>query len=259
MYGHAGVTKHSLGTGGCNRDERLGVILKWVTDVVEIAIHILVINFQIAEGRSAAGAPVDDALVAVDTTLFVKVYEGGANSLGRPRVQGESKTVPISGNAQTAGLLMDDATGLANVTPNSFQELLTAKVMAAGAFGGQLSLNCPLRRDTGVVGTGQPQGWHSAHPAPANQSVFNGLFQGMAQVQLPGDVGRGHDYHVGLLALYDLGVEIALVLPVLVDALFNVGCVVRTGHLSGSHSRNLSPCRWVMWANGLGEKYCNRP
>ena len=89
-----------------------------------------------------------------------------------------------------------------------------------------------------MVGAGKPKGRDSGHSAPTGEGVLNGLFQGMTKVQLPGDVGRWHDDHVGLFAFFDGGVEIAFGLPVFVDALFNVGRVVSAGHLGGSHCRN---------------------
>ena len=136
---------------------------------------------------------------------------------------------------------MDDAAGLADVVPDPFQELLAAQIVAADALGGELPLNRPLGGDAGVVGAGQSECWNTAHPAPAYQGVFDGFFQGVAQVQFPGDVGRGHDDYIGLFALFDLGVEVAFGLPVLVDALFNVGGIICAGHLGGSHCRNRSP------------------
>ena len=60
-------------------------------------------------------------------------------------------------------------------------------------------------------------------------------------MQLACYIRRRHYDYVGLLTLYDFGIEITIGLPVLIDALFNIGSVVCAGHLGGSHSLNNSP------------------
>ena len=47
--GHTGVAQHGLRPGGGDGDERLGVVFQGIADVVELAVNVLVVNFQVAE------------------------------------------------------------------------------------------------------------------------------------------------------------------------------------------------------------------
>ena len=114
--------------------------------------------------------------------------------------------------------------------------------MPVSTLGSQLPFHSPLGGDAGVVGTGQPEGRHAAHATPANQSILQGFLQGVSQMQLAGDVGGRHDYAVRSLVRVLRRGEEALVQPILIDALLNVGGVISPGHVrsgSGSHSRSL--------------------
>ena len=201
--------------------------------MVQGALPLPVVHFQVGQGSGAAGAPVDDPLVAVDEALVVQVDEGGAHGTAGAGIQREAQPVPVSGDAQTLGLAMDDAAVLPDVLPDQFLELFPAQLAAVPALGGQPLLHGPLGGDAGVVGAWQPQGGVAGHAPPAHQGVLYGLFQGVAEVQLPGDVGRGHDDGEGLTAGLDLGGKVAPVQPVLVQPLLDGGGVVGPGHVGG--------------------------
>ena len=233
--GHCGVAQHGLRPGGGHGHPGGRVAGQRVADVIELAVDVLVIDFQVGQGGGAPGAPVDYALVPVDQPLAVEVDECRADGPAGTGVQGELVALPVGGDAQAAGLLVDYAAELLHVVPHELDETLPAQLVAVPPLFGQAPLDRPLGGDAGVVGAGQPQGGYAGHPAPADQGVFQRLLKGVAQVQLTGHVGRRHDDYVGLLALAYAGVEVALGLPVLVDALFNVSGVISPGHLSGGH------------------------
>jgi len=65
--------------------------------------------------------------------------------------------------------------------------------MAGLAFGGQLPLHHVLGGDAGVVGARHPEGVKAVHPFVADQDVLQGVVEGMAHVQHPGDVGGRND------------------------------------------------------------------
>ena len=65
VHSHAGITEHGFRAGGGD-GYLAGTVGQGIADVVELAVLFLVLHFQVREGRGAAGAPVDDALVAVD-------------------------------------------------------------------------------------------------------------------------------------------------------------------------------------------------
>ena len=197
-----------------------------------MAVYIVIVHLQVGKGGGAAHTAVDDALVAVDQALLVQADKGGADRVAGTRVEGEPVPFPVGGDAQAAGLLVDDAAGLFHVLPDAPDEGLAANVVAACALVQQLPLHHPLGGNPGVVGAGEPEGGDAGHAAVANQRVLQGLFQRVAQVQLAGDVGRRHDDDIGLLPGPWNGVEIVPVQPVLVNAPFNVGGVVCPGHFA---------------------------
>ena len=255
MHRHAGIAEHGLGPGGgdgdvfrsrcprssgCSSGCRSGC--RWgcrspglpgqgVAQVVELAVLLLIFHFQVGQGGGAARAPVDDALVAINQSLAVEVDKGGAHRLGRPGVQGKAQARPVAGGAQPLVLLIDGITVAGDPFPNPFLKLFPAQFLAAGTLFRQQAFHHPLGSDTGVVFAGQPQGSVAGHPPPAGQGVLDAGGEGVAQVQLPGDIGRRHDDGVGRLAGDYLRGEIALAEPVLVDALFHIGGAISPGDI----------------------------
>ena len=68
-------------------------------------LAVLMLHFQVREGRGAAWAPVDDALTSVDEPLLVQVDEGMAHRATRAGVKGEGLSTPVATDAQAAVLL----------------------------------------------------------------------------------------------------------------------------------------------------------
>ena len=58
---------------------------------------------------------------------------------------------------------------------------------------------------------GQPEGGIALHPLEADEDILQGVVQGVAHVQLAGDVGGRHDDGEGLLLRVGHGVEAAAV------------------------------------------------
>ena len=98
--GYAGVAQHRLRAGGGDGHGPVGVILQRVADVVELSVHVLVVNFQVGEGGRAADAAVDDALVAINQALFVQADEGGADGMAGAWLQRELVPLPVCGDTQ---------------------------------------------------------------------------------------------------------------------------------------------------------------
>ena len=80
-----------------------------------------------------------------------------------------------------------------------------------------------------MVGAGHPQGCVALHPLEADEDVLHGLIQGMAHVQLAGDVRRRHHDGVGLLAAVHFGVEVTALLPEVVDSVLDLGRIILFG------------------------------
>jgi hypothetical protein len=82
---------------------------KGIADVVEMAVDVFVLHFQIGQGRVAAVAPVDDVIALIDQALFVKLDENLAHRLGEALVHGEAFPLPVAGGAQAFELVDDGA------------------------------------------------------------------------------------------------------------------------------------------------------
>ena len=96
-------------------------------------------------------------------------------------------------------LLRDRPTILFYPLPHPLEELLPSQVVPGYALLSKHLLYYYLGSDPRVIDTGKPQGWVAHHAVPANHNVFQGCREGVTQMKLAGDIGRGHDYHKGLL------------------------------------------------------------
>ena len=92
-----------------------------------------------------------------------------------------------------------------------------------------------------MVGAGHPQGGVALHPLGADQNVLHGVVHRVAHVQLTGDVGRRHHDGVRFLVRVGLGVEVAALLPELVDPVLHLaGIVLLCEFLHGQILLNVS-------------------
>ena len=62
----------------------------------------------------------------------------------------------------------------------------------------QLSFDHHLCRDTGMVGTGLPQGAFATHPVIADQSIHDSVLKRMTHVQAAGNVWRWYRNAIGI-------------------------------------------------------------
>jgi hypothetical protein len=83
---HRGVPEHRLRAG--RRDDD-GVRAVAVPDRDEFAVVVVVVDLDVRERRPAAGAPVDDALGAVDELVVVQPLEDGLDGARQALVHGE--------------------------------------------------------------------------------------------------------------------------------------------------------------------------
>ena len=189
------------------------------------------------------GAPVDDALAAVDQTLLVEAAEDLADGLGAALVQSEALTAPVAGGAHLLQLGNDAVAVLLLPSPSALQELFTAKVLLGQPFLAHGLHDLGLGGDGGVVGAGEPQGGVARHTLISDQNILEGIVQSVAHVELTRDVGRRNDNGVGLLVRVTVGLEIALVHPVLIDPVLKFGRSICLGKFGvGIHSIDSFHC-----------------
>ena len=218
---HAGVAQHGLGTGG-RHDHLAGAVGQRVADVPQVAGLVHILHLSVGQGGDAVGAPVDNAAALVDQTLFVQRDEDLPHGLGAALVHGEPGTLPVAACAQLLLLLHNAVAVFVLPIPDALQKLFTTKIVAGQALLAKLLLHLDLGGDAGVIDAGNPQGVVALHPLEPDQGILQCRVHGVTHVQLTGDVGWGHDDGEGLLAFIHLGVEVAALLPHVVDFGFHL-------------------------------------
>ena len=210
---NGGITEHGLGTGGSYLNVAL-LTDNGVLDVPEVSGLILVFDLGVGKGGQTTGAPVDDAVAAVDKALVVKVYEYLADRLGAALVHSKSLSRPIAGRAKLLELACDSRLVGVLPAPNSLKELLAAEIVTGKTLvNAESLLNLDLCRDSRVVCAGDPKGVEALHSLVADENVLQGLVKRVTHVKLSRDVGRGNDYGKGGIVVILVGREISLFTP----------------------------------------------
>ncbi len=88
---------------------------------------------------------------------------------------------------------VDAAAVLLFPLPDPAFKFAAAKLLASDALAGELALDHHLRRDSGMIGAGQPERGFAFHSMPADSDVHHGVFEHVADVERPGDIGRRND------------------------------------------------------------------
>ena len=229
--GNARVAEHGLGARGGDDDVILAVdrLGQRVTQVPKVALLVLVLGLVVRDGGGAVGAPVDDALAAVDQAVVVPVAEDLAHGLRVVLVHSEALVVEVDRAAHTLDLLDDDAAVLVGPIPASVDKLVAADLQAADALTLELLVDLSLRGDTGVVGTQHPARGLAAHAGHADDGVLDGVVGGVAHMELAGHVGRRNGD--GAVAHALTALVVAAVEPLLQDRRLVGRRIVVLGHL----------------------------
>ena len=205
-----------------------------IADVPELAFGFAVFDFDVGDGGQHLGVPVDDAFAAVDALFAEEVDEGLADGAAGGVVEGEDAAVPVAGSAHPPGLIFDPGAGASDPVPDAVDEGFAAEIASVDAFAGELLFDHTLGGDAGVVAAGQPESGMTEHAAPADEGVFDGQGDGVAEMEDAGHVGRGHDHREGveIVAVVIVGIgrgEPAAPFPEVVDRGFGDGGVVGFG------------------------------
>ena len=194
---------------------------------------LVVDDFEVADGRLAARAPIDHVAPAIDQAFAIeaqKRFEHGAIERGLER---ESLARPIAGRAEADHLLLDDAAAFRLPFPDAALEFLAAQILARDSFLGELALDDELRGDSGVVHAGKPQRAMAAHAVPADEHVDLRVLEHVADVDRAGDIRRRQrDRKRGAVAGI-FGAEKLFVEPGLGPALFDFLRLVSLGYFPG--------------------------
>ena len=190
--GNARVAEHGLGARSGDDDVVLAVdrLGQRVAQVPQVALLVLVLGLVVRDSGGAVGAPVDDALAAIDQAVVVPVAEDLAHGLGVVLVHGKALVVEVDGAAHALDLLDDDAAVLVGPVPAGVDKLVTTDLQAANALALELLVDLGLRSDTGVVGAQHPACGLAAHAGHTDDGVLDGVVGGVTHVELAGHVGR---------------------------------------------------------------------
>ena len=193
-----------------------------------MALLVLVFGLVVRDGGGAVGAPVDDALAAVDQTVVVPVAEDLAHGLRVVLVHGKALVIEVDGAAHALDLLDDDAAVLVGPIPASVDKLVATDLQAADALALELLVDLGLRGDTGVVGAEHPARGLAAHAGHADDGVLDGVVGGVTHVELAGHVGRRNGD--GAVAHALAALIVAAVEPLLQDRRLVGRRIVVLGH-----------------------------
>ena len=228
--GNARVAEHGLGARGGDDDVVLAVdrLGQRVAKVPQMALLVLVLSLVVRDGGSAVGAPVDDALAAIDQTVVVPVAKHLAHGLGVVLVHGEALVIEVDGAAHALDLLDDDAAVLVGPIPAGVDKLVATDLQAADALALELLVDLGLRGDTGVVGAEYPARGLAAHAGHADDGVLDGVVGGVTHMELAGHVGRRNGD--GAVAHALTALVVAAVEPLLQDRRLVGRRIVVLGH-----------------------------
>ena len=223
VHCHGGIAQHRLRTGGGDLHEAAFFSHDRVVDVPEEAVHIHVLHFRVTDGGLADRAPVDDAGALVDIALVVEADKHFLHGVGAALVHGEALLLPVSGRTQLLQLADDPGAVLLSPVPALLQEAFASQLLFLLSFLAQLVDDLDLCRNGGVVCSGLPQGGIALHPLPADQDILHRVVQGVAHMQLSGDVRRRHHDGKGLPVRIHLRAEISLFKPFLIQTVLDLG------------------------------------
>ena len=222
VHCNCGVTEHCFGTSGSNLYVAI-FALDRVLDVPEEAVLLGIFNLCIRESGDTLGAPVDNAVAAIDKSFFVKVYKYLANCARATLVKGEALTCPVAGCTKLFELTGDASFVFILPFPNSFQKLLATKVIARETFfKAQSFFNLNLGCNTCVVGSGNPKGVKALHSLITNENVLQGLVKRVTHVQLTRYVGGRNNYGEMLRIVGNVGSKVSLFAPFLINSVLKL-------------------------------------
>ena len=200
VHGDGRVAEHRLGPR--RRDEHvLGFarvrIRERVAQVVELALHRLLVELVVGDRGLQRAVPVDESIAAEDQPVAEHREERLAHGARAHGVHREARAVPVA-RAAHALLLRDDALlALLLPFPDALHESLAADVVARLALDLlEALLDNGLRRDAGVVGASLPQRVVALHAMPTDQQILHHVVHRVPHVQRAGHVRQRHHHDV---------------------------------------------------------------
>ena len=252
--GHSHVRHDGFRAGG-GYMEGSGPVFQFVKNGVELAFLLSHDDFFIREGREGYRAPVDHAAAPVDESFLKEFNEDLSNGFGVFLIHREAFAIPVAGTTQLMELVDDDASVFFFPFPDFFQEGFSAQIVAAPArclF--EVFFHPYLRGDSGMVCSGQPEGFISFLARAAHQDVLDGVVQYMAQMQHSRDVGGRDDDRVGRLFRSRVSLETTFFNPAGLPFFFHQGGIVCFGQIRHGQKGSIKFFSFNPYLSGRGWK-----
>ncbi len=157
-------------------------------------------HLEVGQAGPAAGAPVDERLVAVGEALAIEALEGLAHGAAGDVVHREAQAAPVDRRAQAPLLPQDHVPRLVDEAPHPLEVALAAQARPGLAVGGDDPVEDELGGDAGVVEARQEERRAPLHPGVADHQVLDRAPLGVAQVEAAGHVRGRLDDDEGRLA-----------------------------------------------------------
>ncbi len=82
MHGDSCVPQHGLGPGRRHGQKSRWIVSQRIMNMIELSLHVLVLDLNIREGSQAARTPINQAFTAVDQPVFIEAHEHFPDRVG---------------------------------------------------------------------------------------------------------------------------------------------------------------------------------
>ena len=134
MNGYGHIAEHGFRASSSDCQKLAGILSvvaeHRIANLPEMALVLVVDDFEVADGGLAARTPVDDVRAAIDEALLVEADEGFADGHREMVVHGEVLALPINGCAESLHLVEDCAAVVALPLPDTRFKCFAAKLLA---------------------------------------------------------------------------------------------------------------------------------
>ena len=154
-----------------------------VSDVIEMALGLLVHNFLVTDCGMSFRIPVYHTHSPVNQSFFIEIHESIDDGFRQIRIHGEFGTVPVTGCSEFAELAEDNAAMLFFPFPGIFEELLSGEVFLVDSLRLEPCHNLAFCRNGCVVSTWYPAGVLAVHSGFSDKHVIERIVQNVSHMK----------------------------------------------------------------------------
>ena len=105
IHGDRDVAQHRLRAASWRRRRRPAAVGQRIADLPDLALLLLVLDFEVGHRRAERRVPVDEALAAIDEAVVVQADERLEHRGGQALVHREALARPVAGRAEAPHLV----------------------------------------------------------------------------------------------------------------------------------------------------------